>query len=514
MASRTLRLSPAKLGLPTRFDRWRSNQYEAVWRIVEDERRFQAAVCPTGFGKSLMYVAQAVIQGYRTCVLTSTKGLQSQIVDDFESIGFVDVRGAANYDCLVTVAGDTKPRTAETGPCRAGHQCDHKETDCGYYAARRIALGAELVVTNYSYWLAQHAYGEGLGIFDCLVLDEAHAAPDELSDFLSVTISDRDMLLYGMGKPSLDNWRPWVDEAIGRLKIYLGMESLLDNILYIKKLLSTLLRLKMGDPEDWVVQRARGFVRWDIIWPFAFAEPYLFLGTRKILLVSATVRPKTLQLLGLKPDEAHYIEYPSSFDVARRPVYYHPVVKMHKGLSDEGKAPWFAAIDDIISERLDRKGIIHTVSYKRRDEILATSRYRHLMDTHAPGELHDAVMRFKSAAAPRIFVSPSLTTGYDFPYDECEYQIISKIPFPDISSNVVKVRTQGDPDYGIYLALQTLVQMAGRGMRAEDDSCETFILDSNYGWLRKRYRQYLPKWYRQAVREVIGLPEPLSKLTS
>ena len=87
-------LPPSAFGLPKKFDQWRKNQDDAVCSIISNEKRYITQVCPTGFGKSLNYVAAAVLKGGRSVLITSTKGLQTQLLKDFESVGAVDIRGA------------------------------------------------------------------------------------------------------------------------------------------------------------------------------------------------------------------------------------------------------------------------------------------------------------------------------------------------------------------------------------------------------------------------------------
>jgi Rad3-related DNA helicase len=64
------------------------------------------------------------------------------------------------------------------------------------------------------------------------------------------------------------------------------------------------------------------------------------------------------------------------------------------------------------------------------------------------------------------------------------------------------------------MAAQELVQSSGRGMRAEDDHCETLIVDGNFGWWWKANKKWTPKWWQGAVRwaELSSLPPPPPKL--
>jgi hypothetical protein len=59
-----------------------------------------------------------------------------------------------------------------------------------------------------------------------------------------------------------------------------------------------------------------------------------------------------------------------------------------------------------------------------------------------------------------------------------------------------------DKRYPNHLAMQTLVQAVGRGMRAEDDACETFIVDAHAIWFLSKHGDLAPRWFRRAVRRL------------
>lgn len=103
--------SPVEMGLPDKFHYWRHGQDKAVLRALGSAKRFVVLAMPTGSGKSLAYTAAAKLSGHRTALLTSTKALQSQLTDDFASVGLVDIRGANNYECL-----ESRPKGARLPP--------------------------------------------------------------------------------------------------------------------------------------------------------------------------------------------------------------------------------------------------------------------------------------------------------------------------------------------------------------------------------------------------------------
>jgi ATP-dependent DNA helicase DinG len=168
---------------------------------------------------------------------------------------------------------------------------------------------------------------------------------------------------------------------------------------------------------------------------------------------------------------------------------------------------WLETIDAIIERRLDRNGIIHTVSYDRAEWIMRNSRHRYYMT----GNLEE----FLDGEAGRcVLVSPVVTTGVDFPYRACEYQIISKVPFPDTRSRIMKARIDAIPNYREAITMQTIQQSAGRGMRAEDDQCETFIVDAHALWFLHKAADFATRDFLDAITFERRIPAPPKRLAA
>jgi Rad3-related DNA helicase len=535
MITDSLLPEPSALGLPERFTQWRPGQESAALRAVESASRFVVLALPTGSGKSLAYLAAAMLAGGRTAFLTSTKGLQGQLDRDFKASGLYDIRGQNNYPCLYEfndrVFAD--PVCCDEGPCHGGVKCELKDSGCTYFDAVRGARAVNLVSTNYSYWMHQNEHGGGLGRFDMLVLDEAHDAIDQLSNHLAVELHPNDMELLGedfnQDLMEFSQWRTasrvWLDRARTQredLEASYGEwadRQAVREIRQLKNLERKLARLASAQG-DWVLQIARRgpwgslVARFDPVWPADYAESVLFCGIKKIVLTSATIRPKTLELLGVKQSEVDFCEYPSSFPINRRPVYFVPSVRMDKRATPEHMKAWISKIDAIIRTRIGTKGIIHAVSYQRAQWITRNSEYGDRMLVHTTTTAAAVISRFKQADPPAILVSPSVSMGFDFPGPECRWQILCKVPFPDSRDLVTQARSERDKEYAMYLTMQQIVQMAGRSTRSQEDWSEVFIVDSHFGeWFWSKYRKFAPNWFAESVKFVNVIPKPFEKVT-
>jgi len=325
----------------------------------------------------------------------------------------------------------------------------------------------------------------------------------------------------------MSDWRAWASVSLSRaLAIIAGIEMSLERdkadgdmpdraaVREMRTLRNVAGRLEVivRAEGDWVPEFSKGTLRLDPKWATPYAERYLFLGTPKVVLTSATIREKTMELIGVSAGECVFREYPSTFPVSRRPVVMVPTVRVNHRTTEGEMKLWLSRIDQIIRGRRDRNGLVHTVSYARRNLVMGSSEHQDIMWSHDTRNTRSTVERFKRANPPAVLVSPSIVTGWDFPYTTAEYQIIGKIGFPDTRPAVMQARHEEDREYIHYEAMQALVQACGRIDRAEDDQGETLVIDDNAKWFVPAYRKFAPEWFWDAWRWSNTIPRPLEKL--
>jgi Rad3-related DNA helicase len=457
--------------------------------------------------------------------------LQEQYIRDFKSMKLTDIRGMNNYDCRALLPGgnlwqlsDGRSVTCDHGPCRTGIRCDLRDSGCDYFNAVALASNAEFIVTNYSYWVAQRmnvAYrnrDSSIGDFDTIILDEAHDAPDNLCSALAIEITAEDLAMLLSSDPEseeIKDWQAWasrhqtpLNARIAALEAALKVSKAVKNdvvaMLHYKQLLAKLERIA-GIAGRWVVERtSKGFLL-EPVWPAEYTEELLYAGASKVVLMSATIRPKTAEILGIS--EFDWADYPSSFPVSRRPFYTVPTVRMHYKMPDGDKRYWAQRISQIVRSRPHVKGIIHTVSYDRAKYLVENLDVGDIpVFTHTGYTTRATVEKFKRAKNG-VIISPSLSTGYDFPYDLCRYQIIGKVPWPDTRGAVMQARRGIDKEYPAYITAQQIVQMAGRGTRSADDFSEVFCVDDFMLGMLAAYRHLFPASFLETVQSARIIPK-------
>ena len=504
--------TPESLGLP--FPEWRAAQPDAIRFLTRSESKYTGLLAPVGFGKSAVAVGHALMSQARTCIITSTIPLAAQYLEDFGAT-LLDIKGQDHYDCEIELS------TVRDAPCHTGYKCELRRNGCGFFDLKRTAREAPIVLTNYQFWMHSLEEKLGLGHFAQVIFDEAHQTVNELSKFLCTRITRREFREYLSQGPT-KTWTEWAgDESLhltSRLislrKSKMSRAEKHRHVAAIRNLKRKLNRLSRATPENWVVQPGgySGEYQWDCIHPGRYSRRHLFKRADRFILMSASLRPDTFSKLYIGASKASIQEFPSTFAVARRPIYYLPTIAWSAESTETEIRYLISVIDQFLAKRRDRKGIIHCVSYDRGLLIKSLSRFGADMLTHTPRDQAGIVAAFKQSPAPAILVSPSITEGHSFPYAQAEYCIIPKVPFPDTRGPVYAARSAHSKNHSMLDTCVTLHQMTGRGMRAEDDHCETLIPDRNFEWLHRGFRRLFPLDFNEAVRRVSYAPDPLPKL--
>lgn len=417
--------SPETVGLPPKFDKWRNGQEQAISDMMESKHRVTALCAPTGFGKSPTYIAYAILSGKPTCIVTNSRGLQDQLMRDFSSVGLVDIRGRSNYQC----------QARDDYSCQEGYatQCPYKGTiQCPASQAEMRAASSSLVVTNYDKWIASRRFGQGLSHFSQVIFDEGHDAPDAVAKAMQVELSFHEIqdtlkMDPPMGSDVFACWKVWAVRAKQEVEVLITEQKYkiasaasakvtwVRELYHLTNMLRRLTILSTARPEEWVVDENvdHGF-QFDPIRPARYAESTLLLHTPRIIIVSATLRPKTMYMLGIGKMHYDFFEFDSDFSPARCPIYWVPTMRVDARTPDLSQL--WARLDQIVARRQDRKGIIHTISYARQQDVLKRSRFSSRMLVNSKGIPATSMVEIYKASGPgTILVSPSVATGYDFP---------------------------------------------------------------------------------------------------
>jgi Rad3-related DNA helicase len=151
----------------------------------------------------------------------------------------------------------------------------------------------------------------------------------------------------------------------------------------------------------------------------------------------------------------------------------------------------------------DEKGLVHAHSY-----AIAEKLERHLEDfgvgarirSHDKETRDDALLGWKREDSNAVFLSVKMEEALDLKGDLCRWQVLCKAPYPNTRDSRVARRLE-DGQWGWYYraALRTVIQAAGRVVRAPDDYGATYLADSSLLDLFERAAFDTPDWFAEQV---------------
>jgi Rad3-related DNA helicase len=487
---------------------------------IEAGRRLLVAELGTGVGKSAVAVCLArwlaaretVPVGFApgAVVLTSQRVLQDQYVRDFSFAR--DLRSAQNFEChLGGTCGETSRVRKAVGKKLAGTlSCP----ECPYRKAKGEFTTSALGVTNYSYFLSETVYAGELPSRHLLVLDEAHNVEDEVRRWATVSVSEDEAAEFDLELPigaQPEEAIRWLDEVF-KARVVARLTSIAPRLQEVVRsgVLGRALH-RMAEENDRLDKRKcqinRLVEKGDEILvsteenqagrsmtfqPFSvggLADELIYRRASVVLLMSATILdPEIFATNSGLPRSVPFVRVPTPFKPATFGVRLRAVGRMSRDGIEQSLPRIPRAVAKILRDNPDDKGIIHTVSYRVAQELKRLKDPRLLIQGSSK-DRERMLRHHLESPEPTVLVSPAMTEGLDLRDELGRFQIICKIPYPNISDPVVRRKPW---DWYQWRTVRTLVQAVGRGVRSETDWVRTFILDECFVDVWERSGHMMP----------------------
>ena len=404
---------------------------------------------------------------------------------------------------------------------------------CHYYHQKWIAARSSHTIYNYKYFLSDLFYSGNIHQRKLLVLDEAHTIESEVADFRSFIIY-RDALIRLIPKLQFPNKmeyniETWIDfgtelrkellkfidkasDAVEGNKSYepYTEKNLIDALTKEKNVAAVIEDMKCNR-NNWIVtnveKNSSNQLKRVVLTPLNVSNYFndiLSMGT-VTLFMSATILSKNYlcKVIGLKPDQVQFIRVEQSeFPVKNRPVYLMNVAWLNAKTIGQSLPSIANAVNNIMSIHKNEKGIIHTTSYSQlqfiKDNISKENTAR-LIETGPMYDRNEILQKHSQTTKPTVLISPSLYLGVDLKDYLSRFQIIVKVPYPDLTDRKISAMKERDPKWYNWNTILRLVQAYGRSIRSKDDFANTYILDSSISYLIRNAREMLPKWFLDAI---------------
>ena len=526
---------------------------------------------PTGVGKSLIAATLARYLG-SSFIVTASKQLQDQYSKDLKFL--MPVKGKSNFACLKIMERELisksdarnaiqKGFTCEKGPCeettmkngkkvkevcsfkpKIGEPEDITKDFCYYYDQKYRALTSPHSIWNYASYFQlmkfnRKAYSEYVSK-PIAIFDEAHKVEDQIIQFIGVDIYNAyltecnidantyDLRDINMIVQLLDDLARSYSKQILDLQENRAFMSNPDYTL-LSKLESRYEKMANSHAEifsnknNFVVndpfRDERGNFRSVSIKPLDISK-YVktFFDIEHQVFMSATIdRDSFCENAGLEPSKVGFVDTPRSpFPPDRRRINFLNTKKLSYSASNADELAVIKKIDEIMSQHAAERGLILTSSEKRCVDIRNNlsdknrSRIRICHSRNENGMTQDEMLQEHSLDEDGVLLSSSLWEGVDLKDDLSRFQIIAKVPYPNLSEKRTKIKMQKFPLWYKSQTLTKLLQGFGRSIRSENDWAVTYVLDSAASDLLMQSKQMIPRAYQ----DVLGFPSYYSSIKS
>jgi len=532
--------TPHDLGLPQR--EFRPVQLYALDQLQRSDKRYLLVQAPTGSGKSLIAAALARMAGLTSVYTCATIDLQRQFC---ESVPFArEIKGRANYPTLdyphlfpavscehCDKRESNADENEEDKSKKKGCSWCHNISECPYEHAKAEALKSGMAVLNIAYFLNEANHVGRFSGFDLGILDEGDEVERKLMDFIALEFTPRLLNELGIRPPEFKGttanmgrrrfeWGGWLDRVdvvlADRIQVvardcanmahhkeqhaqaYARTLKHLVTLKRIRKRVQDVRKDLSKNPESWVRVDDRLLV-FKPVRVDRYAHQYLWRHAKRWLVMSATLisREQFCEDLGLDESEVEWIDLPSTFPVANRPVFYWPAAEVTYKTTDQVLPRLVDHLDKILAAYQGVRVLVHTHTYRIATYLAEHSRYQDRVLTYRSRDEYDAVLEAFKAMDNAVLIAPSMERGVDLFDDLCRCVVVCKIPFPNLSDRQVQARFRSRW-YDVQ-TVRALVQMTGRGVRHDTDWSDSWILDAEFARLRRRAWHLFPEWWREAV---------------
>jgi len=509
---------------------------DALAEIADDPRapRVLVVEAPPGVGKSHVAMTLARWSG-DAYLLTSQKLLQDQYEREFGR-DLALVKGRDNYVCERYHGA---PVPTSRGMCRRvrGPVCG-----CPYVRAKQKALNAPVFCTNTAYFATlRHWHAEQLRRRRLLIIDEAHNLEGQLVGVFTARFSHDEMRTWFGGPlprlPLADDYRPLLASHVRRLEgsleeVRLRLEalrpaeippelfleappsreeqSLLEQRETLEGALARITFFLEAEDREWIVRYPESAGAELALVPLTVAAMArdLFAECAEVTVLSSAYlghRTVPAEYFGLAESDVRVCATPSPFAVEQRPIVYRPVGALSQATRARLEPALFAEVAAILAAHPRDKGLIHVPSYDAGRRLVydlgarAPRESRRLLWIDSAGGKAGALDLHRASTLPTVLVSPSLREGVDLPDEYLRFQVLTKLPYPDLGDPWTAARRSRDPRWYAVETAKALVQAYGRSCRHAEDEGVTYVLDAQFARFLQHYRVLLPEWFLDAA---------------
>ena len=502
------------------FIDFRAGQREAIQEIIkqaQDGKKILQLDAGVGAGKSLILAIAARVlleelELEKTIYSTPQVKLVEQLKND-KLLNIPTLVGKSNYPCSALpgkFSADTCPLPKKLRK-RTCSQCEYEKAKDRFDAAKLAATTLDKLL-----------FDKSINGADLLIVDESSGLENKLINQSEISLPND--IREASIEEDLRNWSESIEDELAEAEgkqldlamlIVEGDEStqtLRDASKegkHLRALEQKLTKIQylldiLAQGQKYIIDKDRKFKTLDGRRQFK----KLCYGPSVVILASGTPCPQMLT------GDYTTVSMPNPIPESQRLIYYDPCGKMSSAVREKTidvMAPKIAALH----KAHGHKTLLHCHSYKVAEDLgnaLADEGCRvSFMTSGKKEENAQVVAKWLKTDNTlwndnTILASVGCEEGLDCKGPQFPLNVIAVVPFAFRGDAWVLKREEEDKNlpylqqHGIMSTAIAIQQATGRTTRGPDDFSQTFIMDSNFGWFCKRYRDAFKPDFLKSIR--------------
>jgi Rad3-related DNA helicase len=424
--------------------------------------------------------------------------------------------------------------------------CHH----CPYWAQLQRVHDAQISLFNFSSFLFQQRIGR-FAPRALMIIDEAHNTETQLMNYVTLELSEWTLSLVGIKIDrdirSKSEFLEWLAETdlvqlvLRKIKAAESDERLGDEdsdslgddlsaaeLDALKELDAKLANfMAFLEKTEWILEvvkfndKRTGTDRKKIVarplYAKDFAQDLLFRHAERVVFMSATILDVDVwaRNLGISKDDVELIRTPCDFPIENRLIYKDYCGNMgfkyfsrEQNPKDPTEPKFVLKVTEILERHKGQRGIIHCHSFSLAKILYnGVDTDRFLFQDHFDSK--EEMLAEHGRRTDSVIVAPAMHEGLDLKGSLSRFQVIAKVPWPNMQDRVIKTRMDRDSAWFSWLTALKMVQSYGRSIRSKDDWATTYLLDAGFESFIWKSGKMLPDWFHDALKR--GAPKEVRR---
>lgn len=253
--------------------------------------------------------------------------------------------------------------------------------------------------------------------------------------------------------------------------------------------------VKNGGVDGIVVEAGKGYRVFNYLYESYMVKKHFIPFADIRIYMSATVGDPDafVKRHGINKDLMEFIKVDTGWDYTKSQILYMGSDNF-KYANKNALSNSLGHFEKVLNNHKGERGVIHTTTYEIAKQL--ENKFDRIIAYKTADEKLELMAKIEELRDDRILAGPSLVEGVDLYDDLARFQILVKVPYPNLQSQLWRRRCYSKERWLFnYQTALWIEQAIGRGHRNRHDWCVTYLMDKRFlqFFTHKSKNRYLSK---------------------